>query len=298
MVDGFSVAELRSAAGWLESVPVLSLPTEFPVPNLRRQVLTSELPAGPLVATGLADLERGAESVAALLVSIGAPRLSSLGLVVPQTIADPERRLYELLAREDPDSAHSRYNAYVRRLVSFERARLPALADAVRIRLFMEALGAEAREDARAYLTGGATAVLLGWRQSTIEVDIKLVPEHDALLRAIPDLKERLQVNVELASPIDFIPVPSGWEDRSPFIGRHGRLSFHHFDFYGQALAKLERKHAQDLVDVREMFDRGLIEASRTLAYFARIEPELYRYPAVDPPTFRQAVEGMLAERG
>jgi hypothetical protein len=137
----------------------------------------------------------------------------------------------------------------------------------------------------------------LGWRQSTIEVDIKLVPEHDMLLRAIPDLKERHRINVALASPIDFIPVPSGWEDRSPFIARHGRLSFHHFDLYAQALAKLERKHAQDVVDVREMFDRGLIEASRTLAYFARIEPELYRYPAVDPPTFRQTVERMLAER-
>lgn len=88
----------------------------------RRPVPTPELPAGPLVATGLADLERGAESVAALLVSIGAPRLSSLGLAVPRPIPDPERRLYEILARDDPDSAHSRYNAYVRRLVSFERA--------------------------------------------------------------------------------------------------------------------------------------------------------------------------------
>jgi hypothetical protein len=92
------------------------------VPDPRRQVPTSELPAGPLVATGLTDLARGAESVAALLVSIGAPRLSALGVAVPRPIPDPERRLYELLAREDPDSAHSRYNAYVRRLVSFERA--------------------------------------------------------------------------------------------------------------------------------------------------------------------------------
>ncbi len=267
------------------------------MPNLRRQVLTSELPAAALVATGLADLERGAESVAALLVSIGAPRLSSLGLAVPHSIPDPERRLYELLARDDPDSAHSRYNAYVRRLVSFARAGVGALAEAGRIERLMKALGAAARQDARAYFMGDATAVLLGWRQTTIDVDIKLVPEHDLLLRAIPDLKERLQINVELASPIDFIPVPSGWEDRSPFIVRRGRLSFHHFDLYGQALANLERKHPQDLVDVREMLDRGLIEASRTLAYFAQIEPELYRYPAIDPPTFRHAVETVLAER-
>jgi hypothetical protein len=172
-----------------------------------------------------------------------------------------------------------------------------ALADAGRIGRLMEALGAAAREDARAYFTGCATAVLIGWRQSTIDVDLKLVPEHDAVLRAIADLKDRLQVNVELASRIDFIPVPSGWEDRSPFVARHGRLSFHHFDLYGQALAKVECGHAQDLLDVREMLERGLIEPSRTRAYFARIEPELYRYPAVDPATFRQAVETALGER-
>src|SRR5260370_404694 len=110
--------ELRSAAGWLESVPILSLPIEFPVPNLRRQVLTSELPAAALVATGLADLERGAESVAALLVSIGAPRLSSLALALPHSLPDPERRLYQLLRRDESDSAHSRYKAYVRRRAS------------------------------------------------------------------------------------------------------------------------------------------------------------------------------------
>ena len=89
-----------------------------------------------------------------------------------------------------------------------------ALAGGDRIRRFMQALAAEAREDARVYFTGGATAVLSGWRDSTIDVDLKLVPEQDALLRAIPALKESLELNVELASPADFIPVPPGWEDR------------------------------------------------------------------------------------
>jgi len=166
-----------------------------------------------------------------------------------------------------------------------------ALAEADRIRQFMRALGEEAREDGRVYFTGGATAVLSGWRPSTIDVDVKLVPEQDALLRAIPRLKERLQLNVELASPADFIPVAPGWEDRSPFIDRVGLLSFHHFDLYAQALAKLERGHALDLADVRQMLSRRLVDPGRALEYFARIEPELYRYPAVDPRAFRRAVE-------
>ena len=80
------------------------------------------LPGQDLVAAGIADLERGVESVPALLVSIGAPRLKTLGVVPPRVLADAEHRLYELLHRDDPDAAHSRYNALVRRLVSFERA--------------------------------------------------------------------------------------------------------------------------------------------------------------------------------
>ncbi len=82
----------------------------------------AELPGADLVETGLADLRRGAESVPALLVSIGAPRLARLGFTIPQPYDQPERRLYELLHRTDPDAAHSRFNALIRRLVSFERA--------------------------------------------------------------------------------------------------------------------------------------------------------------------------------
>ena len=78
-------------------------------------------PGGDLVQEGIDDLLRGAETVPALLVSIGAIRLRRLGLQVPEgAFPDPEHRLYERLAESDPDSAHSRYNALVRRLVSFE----------------------------------------------------------------------------------------------------------------------------------------------------------------------------------
>lgn len=83
---------------------------------------TRDLPGGDLIAAGLDDLARNAVSVPALLVSIGAPRLRQLGFAIPRTIADPESRLYDLLARSDGDAAHGRYNALVRRLVSFERA--------------------------------------------------------------------------------------------------------------------------------------------------------------------------------
>ena len=117
----------------------------------------------------------------------------------------------------------------------------------------MAALGAQADADARVYFTGGATAVLNGWRSSTIDVDIKIVPERDRIFRAIPEIKERLQINIELASPDDFIPVLPGWEDRSPFIARESRISFHHFELVAQALSKIERGHTQDLEDVQTL---------------------------------------------
>lgn len=79
------------------------------------------LPGADLVRCGLEDLRAGRMTPEALLVAIGAPRLRRLGLDVP-AVASPEHRLYDLLAGEDSDSAHSRYNALLRRLVSFERS--------------------------------------------------------------------------------------------------------------------------------------------------------------------------------
>jgi hypothetical protein len=155
----------------------------------------------------------------------------------------------------------------------------------------MHALGREARRDVRVYLVGGATAVLLGWRPSTIDIDLVMRPEDEHLLRAIVGLKESIGVNVELASPADFIPVPEGWEDRGRFITTLGRVSFYHYDPYAQALAKVERGHQQDQTDVREMLARGWIDPARAKAYYDAIEPALYRFPAIHAPAFRAAVE-------
>ena len=170
------------------------------------------------------------------------------------------------------------------------------LADAERVRAFMRAAGAAAAREGICYLTGGATAVLVGWRATTIDVDIALEPEQDELLRQLPRIKNELGINVELASPGDFIPLPAAWEGRAISVAREGLLSFAHFDPYSQALAKLERGHAHDLEDVEAMKRLGLVEPERLRELFAEIEPELYRFPAIDPPTFRVAVEAATAQ--
>jgi hypothetical protein len=81
------------------------------------------LPGNDLIEMGVEDLRHQRQTVAALLVAIGAPKLRSLGLEVPENLpSNPEHRLYDLLSDSEPDSAHSKYNALIRRLVSFERA--------------------------------------------------------------------------------------------------------------------------------------------------------------------------------
>ena len=103
-------------------------------------------------------------------------------------------------------------------------------------------------------------------------------------------------MNVELASPDLFIPVSEGWPDRSPVVEAHGSVTYRHFDLVAQALAKIERGHERDRSDVADLLGSGLVTASEIRAELDRIEPELYRYPAIDPTTLRRAVEEILAE--
>ena len=154
----------------------------------------------------------------------------------------------------------------------------------------MAALGKQVRGKGRIYLAGGATAVLHGWRPMTIDIDIKPEPEPDGLFEAIAMLKDELDINVELACPDQFIPALSGWRERSLFIAVHGFVDFFHYDPYGQTLAKLHRGHERDLRDAQSFLRHGLVQMDRLRELFDMIEPQLIRYPAIDPAAFRAAV--------
>ena len=86
----------------------------------------------------------------------------------------------------------------------------------------MKELGRSARGDMTVYLAGGSSAVLRGWRANTVDVDMKMVPDRDEVYRALPALKESLELNIELACPDDFIPELPGWQERSAPIAREG----------------------------------------------------------------------------
>lgn len=156
---------------------------------------------------------------------------------------------------------------------------------------FMQAFGRLAKTDVSVYLTGGSTAVIEGWRETTVDIDIKFMPEPDEMFRGIPEIKESLHLNIELAAPSDFIPELPGWRDRSSFIEKIGKTTFYHYDPYSQVLSKLERSHEKDLLDVEAMFERGMITVPRLKALFDEILPRLYRYPALAPEQFASTVE-------
>ena len=154
----------------------------------------------------------------------------------------------------------------------------------------MRELGRRSTGPGTIYLTGGATALLLGIREQTIDIDIKLDPEPAGAFQAIAHLKDELEINVELASPDQFIPPLPGWRDRSVLIATEGGVQFRHYDFYAQALSKIERGYQQDMVDAEALARLGVIEVNRLSEYSNSLRSEMVRYPAIDVEAFESKV--------
>jgi hypothetical protein len=153
--------------------------------------------------------------------------------------------------------------------------------DPARLRAVLDALGRGCRGPGVAYLTGGATALLEGWRSATVDLDLKLDPEPEGAFAAIARIKEELSVNVELASPDLFLPELSDWREQSPLVGRFGPLEVRHYDLRAQALAKLARGFDRDVADVRAMIDRQLVACPALHEAFGEMKPRLERFPRV-----------------
>jgi hypothetical protein len=166
--------------------------------------------------------------------------------------------------------------------------------DPQKIERLMLALGREAKGSGCIYFTGGASALLIGWRESTIDVDIRLDPEPPGIFQAIAKLKQELNINIELASPQDFLPPLPGWRDRSIFIGTQGRISFYHYDFTAQALSKLSRGFDRDIKDVQAMYEQRLFSLRELRDCLEAIVPELIRFPSLDPDRLGSRVENFI----
>jgi hypothetical protein len=163
--------------------------------------------------------------------------------------------------------------------------------DQAAIREFLRQLGERYRRPGRLYLVGGTSLVYEGYRSMTLDIDvaIEVQPEdHGQFVGALRELKDRLSINVEEASPGDFIPLPPGYEDRHEYIGRFGQLDIFHFDFYSMALSKIERGQRQDMADVLALLNHGRIAWPALKASFDAIVPLMgQRSIREDPEEFR-----------
>lgn len=105
-----------------------------------------------------------------------------------------------------------------------------------------------------------------------------------------------MNINIELASPQDFLPPLPGWRDRSVFIGKRGQISFYHYDFTAQALSKLSRGYDRDIDDVRAMYKQGLFSLEDFRDCFEAIEPELIRFPSLNPEILKGKVNAFIEQ--
>jgi hypothetical protein len=153
------------------------------------------------------------------------------------------------------------------------------------------------RRPHRVYLVGGTTAVLLGWRASSLDAD--LWAEDDAVFRDVQGIKERLDVNVEFARPEHFVPALEGTDDRHVFIETVGQVSFFHYDPYAQVLSKVVRGFQRDIDDARRFVESRLVEPARLRALVSRIPDAAFaKYPALSRGAVEAAVEAFVRSGG
>ena len=152
------------------------------------------------------------------------------------------------------------------------------LVDRARIERFFGELGRAFRHPARIYIVGGATLVFENLRRATLDIDVTVEVEnafHGDLMRHIARLKDQIPVNVEQVSPADYIPLPSGWRERCPYVGRFGQVDVFHFDLVSTSLSKLLRGHDTDLAAVRSLLSSDLLNADDLEAGFNEIKLKL-----------------------
>jgi hypothetical protein len=142
----------------------------------------------------------------------------------------------------------------------------------------------------RVFLVGGATAVMEGWRESTIDVDIHA--DDEAVLRDVQRIKERLNVNVELARPEHFVPPLRGSDSRHVFVTTIGRVSYFHYDPYAQVFAKLVRGYERDLDDARSFVRAGLVDLAELQSLVRGIPNAAFaKYPSLSRTAVIAAVD-------
>jgi hypothetical protein len=162
--------------------------------------------------------------------------------------------------------------------------------DKRQIENFLKNLGRTFRKPGRLYLVGGAALVHAGLRSGStqdIAVEVRAAAE-DEMVNAIRQLKETLKINIEFASPGDFIPLPGQWEMNAKYIARYGTIDVFYFDFYSIALSKIQRGSTRDINDVKLLLLQKIIILQDLYTAYNEILPHVGKRPynRLDPTQF------------
>jgi hypothetical protein len=158
------------------------------------------------------------------------------------------------------------------------------------IESFLKNLGRTFRKPGRLYLVGGAALVHMGLRSGTtqdIDVEVRAANE-DKMLESIRQLKDTMNINIEIASPGDFIPLPKQWEMNAKYVGRYGTVDVFYFDFYSIALSKIQRGNTRDINDVKLLLQEKVITLQGLDDAYNEILPQVGKVPykKLDPKQF------------
>ena len=165
-----------------------------------------------------------------------------------------------------------------------------------RIIAFMKELARRAPRTGsyKVYLVGGGTAVYMGWRPSSIDVDV--FSPRDVVFKDVQQIKEDLDINIEFARPEHFVPPLKGSTERHVFINSIGIVSFYHYDPYAQVLSKVVRGFDRDLDDARHFVQSGMVDPARLRSLTAAIPDSAFaKYPTLSRVAIERAVDGFLS---
>lgn len=219
-------------------------------------------------------------------------------------IGDWQNQIDQLLIQEEAKHLHLQHPLAARTLLKEEPGDEKELSMSMRpgvdkaaIESFLQQLGKTFRKPARLYLVGGAALVHLGVRPGvTQDIDIQVSGDNEGdLIVTIQRLINRLQINVEFASPSDFIPLPTQWEAHARFVGRYGNIDVFYFDFYSIALSKIERGNNRDIADVKLLLQQGIIILDELDKAYQEVLAQLGkgRYPRITPERFAARYQAM-----
>jgi hypothetical protein len=157
------------------------------------------------------------------------------------------------------------------------------------IRTFLKKLSDRYTQPGTLYVLGGAAVCLLGNPRPTVDLDYAadLTSADPQLRKAMLTVAKEMRLDLEEVTFKEFIPLPSGVEQRHKRIGRFGQLEVYVFDPYSIALSKVARGFEMDLEDVVFLLQRKLISLKELETMVQKALPRATEFD-INPREFRQ----------